>query len=149
MHSNAANFKPICFCRGAARVDIFIFRLSQKKIYFFNTRISNNLLTNKIYCPCQHETMLCEQEEALITYMEHHSRLAQNKFMGMNGVQQRQDMWTQLALLLNALGPVKDVQSWQQVCILFHIIYLPTLPVEISIISCYTRCGLYIYTVAT
>ena len=81
--------------------------------------------------------MLSEQEEALITYMESHSGFSQNKFMGINGVQQRQEMWLQLVLILNALGPAKDVKSWQEVCTVRYKLfsYFPNININYKLFS--------------
>ena len=58
------------------------------------------------------------QEGALLEYMETHSGFAENKFMGVNGTEQRRNQWARLTAILNALGPSKDAEAWMRVYII-------------------------------
>ncbi|XP_077266130.1 uncharacterized protein LOC143899610 isoform X1 [Temnothorax americanus] len=57
-----------------------------------------------------------QQIEALICHLERHPYMATGKFNSINGNENAQDSWNELATLLNSLAPdgkKKDVKSWK------------------------------------
>lgn len=55
------------------------------------------------------------QYEILVTYMEQHPLLFDNKLTQNFTASDREEHWTSLSLLLNAKGPEKSTEKWKKV----------------------------------
>lgn len=56
-----------------------------------------------------------EQMDWFLAYMEDHIKLANNSFLGKNGVATKAKCWAKITEQMNALGVARNTNSWQNV----------------------------------